>query len=197
MLNLTDLRDLTSLQAVLFMVLYLQSSSRLSTCYAFIGILTRCAARMGLHRSLMCANLNPIEQQIRKRVFWTIIKMDVYVGALLGLPLGISDDEMDQDLAFEVDDEYITAEAIAPQPPGRMSLMCASNAHTRLVFILKKTMKYVYPINQNKEPVSSGSQGYVVSLTKVREIEKDLEKWKESLPEPLRPGSQAPEDVIR
>lgn len=197
MLNLTDLRDLASMQAVLLMVLYLQSSSRLSTCYTYVGILTRNASRMGLHRSLAASTFNPIEHQIRKRVFWTIIKMDIYVGALLGLPMGIDQDEMDQDLAYEVDDEYITSDSISPQPPGKMSLMCACNAHTRLVIILKKTMRYVYPITHNLDSTSSGDKGYMVSFAKVREIEKDLEEWKASLPEPLKPGSEAPPDIIR
>ena len=196
MLNLTDLRDLTSLQAVLFLVLYLQCSSRLSTCYAYIGILTRSAARMGLHRSLS-TKFDPIEQQIRKRVFWTIIKMDIYIGALLGLPMGIDHDEMDQDLAFEVDDEYITSEKVSQQPPEKMSLMCACNAHTRLVLILKKIMRNVYPITKGLESANHGDKGYMVSFAKVREIEKDLECWRETLPEPLRPGSEAPPDTVR
>ena len=193
MINLTELRDLTALQTVLFMILYLQASSRLSTCYAYIGIVTRCAGLMGLHR-LLGADFNPIEQQIRKRVFWTIMKMDIYVGALLGLPMGIDDDERDQDLPFDIDDEYITSEAIHPQPAESLSLMCGCNAHTRLVFVLKKTMRYVYPIKPNQD--SSGS-GYLVSFAKVREIEEDLEKWKASLPEPLRPGSEASPEFKR
>ena len=125
------------------------------------------------------------------------MKMDVYVGALLGLPMGIGHDEMDQDLPSEVDDENITSESMSPQPEGKMSLMCACNAHTRLVFILKKTMKYVYPITQNLDSAKSGDKGYMVSFAKVREIEKDLEQWKASLPEPLKPGSEAPPDVTR
>src|SRR5690242_1993442 len=85
--DITECRDLTSLQALLFMILYVQSTSNLSGCYAFIGIALRSALRMGLHRHLQHERISLIEQEIRRRIFYVIRQMDIYVSAMLGFPL--------------------------------------------------------------------------------------------------------------
>ena len=194
MIDVTDCRDLTSLQTVLFMILFLQSSSRLSTCYSHIGIVLRCSIRMGLHRSI-AGNFNPIEQEIRKRIFWVVRKMDIYVAALLGLPMYLHDDDVDQELPLEIDDEFLTSEKITPMPPGRrVSLMTAFNAHTRLVDILAKTTRYIYPA---KGFTLGRNQSIAVSHAKVREIERDLQAWMEGLPMALRPGGEAVPEIGR
>jgi hypothetical protein len=196
-MDITDCRDITSLQAILFMILFLQSSSNLSTCYSYIGIALRSALRMGLHRNLP-GSFSLIERETRRRVFWIIRKMDTYVAALLGFPKTLDDEDIDQLLPIEVDDEYITADSILPMPPGKISTYAACNAHTRLMVILAKVIKYIYPINgvdQCLQPMSSPS--YVISHSKIREIEQDLQDWLEQLPMAFRPGGDAPEEIVR
>ena len=78
-MDVTDCRDLVSLQALLFMIMFLQASSKLSTCCSHIGIALRSALRMGLHRSIP-NRFSPVEQETRKRVFWVIRTMDIYAG---------------------------------------------------------------------------------------------------------------------
>lgn len=194
-MDITDCRDLTSLQAILFMIMFLQASANLSTCYSYIGIALRSALRMGLHRNL-AGNFNPIERETRKRVFWTIRKMDTYVSALLGFPKMLSEEDIDQELPMEVDDEYITKEAILPMPEGKISLYAACNAHTRLMAILSKVIKYIYPL-RGVEESSRGSYSYAISHARIREIERDLQDWLDKLPMGLKPGGEAAPEVLR
>ncbi|KAF4555672.1 Fungal specific transcription factor domain-containing protein 38 [Elsinoe fawcettii] len=147
MMDIADIRDMTSIQAVIFMILFLQSSAKLSQCYSYIGVALRAAIRMGLHRSLPQKRFNPLEAETRKRVFWTIRKLDVYIGAMLGLPQSLTDEDIDQDDPAEVDDEYITEEGIRAMPPGTVTVMTAFNQHTRLLKILSKIVHKVYPIH--------------------------------------------------
>ena len=193
MTDVTDVRDMISLQTVLFMVLFLQCSAKLSNCYAHIGICLSSALRMGLHRSIDHA-FNPIEQETRKRIFWCIVKLDVYVGALLGLPRMLSSEDIDQEEPLEVDDEYITSTEIKSMPPGHLSLMAGFNAHSRIVDILSKVVKYIYPI-KNQRPAKPHT--YIVSHTRIREIEHDLQDWLENLPEPFKPGGGTPRRYVR
>ena len=195
LLDIADCRDLTSLQAIMYMIQFLQSSAKLSTCYAYIGVALRSALRMGLHRSFNI-NFNPIEAETRKRVFWVIRKMDTYVGAMLGLPHFLNDDDIDQDWPTEVDDEYITDTEIRPMPEGRISVVAGTNAHTRLVRILAKICKYVYPI-KGTQSGGKNSVTYSVSYSRIREIEKDLQNWLDELPMALKPGGEAPRVIIR
>jgi hypothetical protein len=195
LLDIADCRDCTSLQAIVFMIQFLQSSAKLSTCYAYIGVAMRSALRMGMHRSFN-VNFNPIEAETRKRLFWTIRRLDIYVGAMLGLPIFLNDDDVDQEWPTEVDDEYITETEIRPMPEGKTSIFTAFNAHTKLVFILEKICKYVYPI-KGTQSGGKNSVTYSVSYSKIREIEQDLQRWLDQLPMALRPGGEAPYIIIR
>ena len=195
-MDITDCRDITSLQAILFMILFLQSTANLSTCYSYIGIALRCSLRMGLHRNLT-GSFNPIDRETRKRVFWIIRKMDTYVSALLGFPQMLSNDDIDQELPIEVDDEYITKNDVLPMPEGKTSQYAASNAHTRLMGILAKVIRYIYPIKGLEQSVQgSSSASYGVSHAKIKEIERDLAEWLDKLPMALRPG-EGPMEVVR
>ncbi|KAF2114551.1 fungal-specific transcription factor domain-containing protein [Lophiotrema nucula] len=195
LLDIADCRDLTSLQAIVFMIQFLQSSAKLSTCYSYIGVALRSALRMGLHRSFN-VNFTPIEAETRKRVFWVIRKMDTYVGAMLGLPIFLSDDDVDQDWPTEVDDEYITETEIRPMPEGKISLIAAANAHTQVIQILAKICKYVYPI-KGTQSGGKHSVAYSVSYSKIREIEQDMQHWLDQLPMALKPGGEAPQVIVR
>ncbi|QYT02154.1 Zn(2)-C6 fungal-type domain-containing protein [Trichoderma simmonsii] len=144
LVDMTDCRDLVTLQTICFMILFLQSSAKLSTCYSYIGIAQRAALRLGLHR-LVSGNFNALERELRKRLFWAVRNMDIYVSTLLGLPLLVSGDDIDQEYPLEVDDEYITPAGILPMPVGRTSLMMGVNAHTRLVDIIVKVVQICLP----------------------------------------------------
>jgi hypothetical protein len=195
LLDITDCRDLASLQAIVFMIQFLQSSAKLSTCYAYIGVALRSALRMGLHRSFNM-NFTPIESETRKRLFWVIRRMDTYVGAMLGLPRFLEDEDIDQEYPLEIDDEYITETEILPMPDTTISVMSAFNAHNRIVNVLAKICKYVYPTKGNR-PGGKDSVTYSVSYSKIRELEQDLARWLDELPMALKPGGEAPHIIIR
>lgn len=77
----------------------------------------------------------------------------------------LSSDDVDQELPIEVDDEFITKDGVLPMPPGKPSLrICSSNAHTRLMFVLSKVIKYIYP-TKGLEESGQGSlkSSYVIS----------------------------------
>ncbi|KAI0117559.1 hypothetical protein F4776DRAFT_656176 [Hypoxylon sp. NC0597] len=199
--DITECRDLTSLQALLFMILFIQSISNLSTCYGFVGIALRSALRMGLHRHLPHIKLNPIESETRRRVFYICRQMDTYVSALLGFPLLLNDEDIDQPLPTPVDDEYITKDEILIPPPGTPSFFEAFNAHVRLMDILGKVVKHIYPLKgmeqSETEGVGQPYASYMISYGKIKEMEKELQRWNEDLPLAWRPDSEGPVEVVR
>jgi len=198
--DITECRDITSLQALLFMILFLQATSNLSGCYAFVGIALRSALRMGLHRHLKHVQISPIEQEVRRRVFYVIRQMDIYISALLGFPLLLNADDIDQPYPTEVDDEYITKEAILQQPPGKASFFQAFNAHTRLMETLAKVIKYVYPMKGLSQSVMKGDKPnatYMISYGRIKEIETELHRWYERLPAAWRPSTEGSVETVR
>ena len=194
MLDITDCRDLLTIQCIFFMILFLQSSAKLATCYAYIGIALRACCRLGLHRDLP-NKFKPIEAEERKRIFWLIRKIDSYVGALLGLPQMLSEDDIDQKLPLEVDDSYITEDEIRPTPEGSFPLIKATNVHTKLTCILSKVVKYIYPIKGS--PSFESGNNYTVSHGRIRELEQDLQQWMHELPMQLRPAEDVGMELSR
>ena len=194
-MDITECRDIPSLQAIICMIIFLQSTAKLSTCWSYVGIALHSAIRMGLHRSIK-GNIDPIECENRKRMFWLIRKMDIYTGAMLGLPTMLQEDDIDQECPLEVNDEYITSKGILPMPPGTIPLMAATNAHTRLIKILQKIVKHIYPI-KHIQHAHNKKKSYVVSHAKIREIERELQEWMENLPMFLRPGDEVSPELTR
>lgn len=191
LIDITNVGDIPSIQTIVMMIIYLQCLARLSTCYSYIGIALRSALKEGLHRNLSIfqsskRKLDPIEVDTRKRLFYTIYKMDIYINSLLGLSQSISEDEYDQNFPVELDDEFITRDSyLFDKQEGRLSSSGCANHHTKLTIILSHIVKELYPIK-----IKSKLPERVVSdkmHDKVTELEFELEQWLDNLPPELKP----------
>lgn len=194
LIDIANVGDISSIQTIVMMIMYLQCSARLSTCYSYIGIALRSAIKEGLHRDLSIfqnskRKLSPIEIDTRKRLFYTIYKMDIYINSLLGLPRSIHEDEIDQDMPVELDDENVTeTEFKYSAQEGRLSSSGCANHHTKLMFILDHIIKDLYPIRVKNIPENQN-----LFLTpnhihkKVTDLEVELKQWLDNLPTELKP----------
>ncbi|KAF3929606.1 hypothetical protein ABW19_dt0209432 [Dactylella cylindrospora] len=80
------------------------------TSYAFVGVAMRAAQSAGLHREPSSfRGLNEVEREVRRRIWWHIIYLDVQAAIATGLPpLGGSDESaFDTQMVSELKDEYI------------------------------------------------------------------------------------------
>ena len=98
----------------------------------------------------------------------------------MGLPASLRDDDIDQDLPLEIDDEFITEWSILSQPSDQPSIIVGCNVYTRLMAIISKITKYIYPL---KVQLVDGKG--LIRLELVKEIEQDLDRWSSSIPEHL------------
>lgn len=181
-----ECRNVMTLQAIVFIIQFLQATGNLGGCYTLVGVALRSALRMGLHRNLPQGSLTPVEAETRRRLFYTIRQMDVYLSTTLGLPLLLQDKDIDQQLPSEVDDEYITSTHIAQPPPGASSVFEAFNAHVRLMRILAQILEDVYP--QQSAAGDHKNATYSINYTRIREIEHDLHEWQNQLPSSWHPS---------
>ncbi|EGV63939.1 Gypsy retrotransposon integrase-like protein 1 [Yamadazyma tenuis] len=194
LIDITNVGDIISIQTIVMMIMYLQCSARLSTCYSYIGIGLRSALKEGLHRNLMIfqdtkRKLDPIEIDTRKRLFFTLYKMDIYINSLLGLPKSLSEDEFDQMLPEELDDENITRQGYHHEAQqGRLSSAACANHHTKLMFIMSHIITHLYPLKVKKSPNSNNvNQTPNYMHQKVSKLEHEMKQWLDQLPEELKP----------
>ena len=196
MIDIADCRDVASLQAIVFIIIFLQCSGSLSTCYNYLGFALRSAIRMGMHRKID-TNFTPIERETRRRIFWVLKKTDIYVSTVLGLPATMTSNDVDQELPAEIDDEFILGDSILPQPDGRLAGVTATNTHVRLIEILTKIVTRVYAIRGTKQKVNERGKVYLIEDSKICEIQVCLQQWLDQLPKPLNPSSEISQKLTR
>jgi hypothetical protein len=178
------------------MIIFLQSSAKMSTCHSYISAAMAASLQMGLHRNQPEIS-NPIERETRKRIFFTIRSMETYVIALLGLPRLVSDEDIDQEMPLEIDDQYITKDGVLPMPAGQLSAIAGFNANSKLSEILAKVVTDVYATKRIQKGPAEKPRAYVVDDSKVREVERNLQLWAGNLPMQLRPGADSPPQLLR
>ncbi|CAK9436315.1 uncharacterized protein LODBEIA_P08730 [Lodderomyces beijingensis] len=190
LIDISNVGDCNSIQIIIMMIIYLQCSARLSTCYSYIGIALRSALKEGLHRNLSVfqnsrRKLDTIEVDTRKRMFFTIYKMDIYINSLLGLPRYLHEDEFDQELPVDMDDENITRSGYDyEKQDGKLSSSGCANYHTKLMFIMSHIIKKLYPVKVTNVGKNPGPDDIHRNVT---ELEIELKTWLNNLPKELQP----------
>lgn len=183
LIDITNTRDINSVQTVLMLFIFLQCSARLSTCYSYIGCAMRSVLREGYHRKVAPdCGLSAIEIEMRKRLFYTTYKLDIYVNAMLGLPRSISTDDFDQEFPVELSDENVTEDGYFPERQnGVLSSAGIANYHTKLLMILDRIMRKIYPLKKTNN---------IISHDTITKFEIELNNWSNELPIELKPDNK-------
>jgi hypothetical protein len=93
--------------------------AKLSKAAALLSEAVTISVDIGLHRSADTYDLfDPIEDEIRKRTFWSVYIWDKQLGVHFGRPPMIRLRDCDVGEPAIVDDEFITRESIGTQPAG-------------------------------------------------------------------------------
>lgn len=94
--TLSSRHDVTSLQALLAVQVYLVASMSLRPASIVGGCILRAMLHAGLHRCpFRYSELSSHDRDLRKRIFWCAYAIDRFLSQALGLPLGIQDSDID------------------------------------------------------------------------------------------------------
>ncbi|GAD93953.1 hypothetical protein PVAR5_2573 [Paecilomyces variotii No. 5] len=176
LLDFATCRDVSSLQAILTIAIYLQSRSMALSCRDFVAVGISAMRRV---REMHCieGTADPIAKEVLKRSFWSLWTLDVYLTTILGLPRLLDEDTTELDLPSEMEEDLSSSinsrETRERLLKDRVLLMVA-NAHTRLAMIQEKILKRVYPVDECSF-VSENT--FRVDYHVVLSIEKELETW--------------------
>ncbi|AEO62773.1 uncharacterized protein THITE_57956 [Thermothielavioides terrestris NRRL 8126] len=168
--------DLLSVQGLLGMALFLQGTPNPQPSSLLIATAIRLSHSIGLHKRGTGFNLNPIEIEQRKRVFWIAYMLDKDLCLRSGRPPAQDDDDMNVELP-----DADPADGIGNIPladgKGKMNLfrvMC------ELAIVESKVYKRLYSTKATKQ-----SDGEL--LNTIGELDKELEDWKDRIPIDFRP----------
>ncbi|KAJ3496022.1 hypothetical protein NLG97_g2975 [Lecanicillium saksenae] len=168
--------DLLSVQALLGMALFMQGTPNPQPSFLLIAAAIRLSHSIGLHKRGSGFNLNPIEIEQRKRVFWIAYMLDKDLCLRSGRPPAQDDDDMNVDLPDANPDDNIGNIPLA-DGKGKMNLfrvMC------EFAVIESHVYKRLYSTKATKQ-----SDGEL--LNTIGELDQQLEEWKDRIPIEFRP----------
>lgn len=158
---------LASVQARLLQCFYLLTQSRINHCWSLFGTLSHLVLAIGLNRGRKCdpsSNVDYVELESRRRVFWCAYSLDKYLAAALGRPRTFKDEDIDQvsllhhsdsnislhvnskELPTVVNDDDLLPSYIKPTPPLAHSIMTAPVEHIKLTRIVSLVLRDLYSI---------------------------------------------------
>ncbi|KAG0365251.1 fungal-specific transcription factor domain-containing protein [Gamsiella multidivaricata] len=105
----------SSIQALLLMTAYRFTSAKSGgRVWVMLGMATRMAQDMGMHRNSARWHLPPLETEIRKRLWWALYQMDRWVSASMGRPMSIDDNDCDVDFPSALEEDWAELEGGSP-----------------------------------------------------------------------------------
>ncbi|KAI4211349.1 MAG: hypothetical protein LQ351_005904 [Letrouitia transgressa] len=169
-------QDLLSVQALLGMAMFLLGTPNPQPSFFLVAAAIRLANSIGLHKRGSGFNLNPIEIEQRKRVFWIGYLLDKDICLRSGRPPAQDDDDMNVELPSKDPSDNIGNIPLA-DGKGKTNLfrlMCT------FAIIESKVYKNLYSTKASKQ-----SDGAL--LNTIGELDKELEEWKDEIPLDFRP----------
>jgi Fungal specific transcription factor domain len=116
--------DLKTIQCLVLIAQYSLLTPTKIPVYYLIGLVTRMCQQLGLNEEKTVVQgvteLDPIQKDMRRRLFWIVTNMENGLSHSLGRPsaFAISADHLEVGFFETVDDEYITTDGIKPGPPS-------------------------------------------------------------------------------
>jgi len=171
--------DLLSVQALLGMALFLQGTPNPQPSFFLVAAATRLAHSIGLHKRGSGFNLNEVENEQRKRVFWIAYLLDKDICLRSGRPPAQDDDDMNVELPSEDPPDNVGSIPLAKEQDGKKTMnlfrqMCL------FAQIQSRVYKQLYSVKASRQ-----SDGEL--LNTIGELDAQLEEWKDSIPLDFRP----------
>ncbi|KPM45844.1 hypothetical protein AK830_g572 [Neonectria ditissima] len=123
--NFLQSSDLTVLQAFTIFLVCVRRQDGSRFCWALAGLLYHLAQGMGLHRDGTHFGLSPYETEIRRRIWWQLVVLDLRAADELGTDLAISDRAFDTQMPSNINDADISPEMTEPPEPRDGRSDCA------------------------------------------------------------------------
>ncbi|KAJ5136306.1 hypothetical protein N7448_004860 [Penicillium atrosanguineum] len=173
--------DLRALQCLVLIAQYSMLTPTRTAAYWVVGTAVKLCQDLGLTEEATITKspcgqpLNPLEIDMRRRMFWIVISMEFGLSHSLGRPscYSIAHDNVDVKFFELVDDRYITAEGITPGAKPVLS-KCIS-VHFLKMRLLQLECRRVLYLNRRETPVDDQDPWFTQMLAK-------MDHWMDSCP---------------
>ena len=165
-------------QALTLICAHLRNFPKPGASWMFSQTTMALAIELGLHRSSKRwapdTTPNPLETEMRKRTFWSLLAIHVTLSGKLGRPMAFGLDDFDVELPEPLDDELLSETGLDTSRPGKC-LHHVGLAAFKLLPLFMEMYSTVYAVRRNPETY----------ISTVNNLEAKLRAWQDSLPREL------------
>jgi hypothetical protein len=167
--------SVSSLQCFVLAQVYCITKGDYRTLLRYRALGVDICHQLGMHENPESSD-NPLEDETRKKVFWSQYVLDRFCSALTGLPVLLREEDIETEYPVDVDDENVTETGFLPTLPGESTRISSAIALFGAARILNKALDDLFP----------SKSGYDVCFAKMRSVAGQLDEWLNTLPPHLR-----------
>lgn len=169
-------KDLRSLQCFVLIALYSISTPTRTAAYWVVGLATRICQELRIVDEAHITNddtgrsLNAIEVDLRRRLFWICLSMELGLAHSLGRPsaFAMSHAYIDVQPFLLVDDKYITSSGVLPGSP--VSMRKSISMHFMRMRLLQLEIRRTLYLRKRHSPANDSDPWF-------KQMELKLKKW--------------------
>lgn len=151
--NFINTSDLFVLQAFTLFLVTVRRFDDSRFCWTLTGLVIRLGQGMGLHRDGTQFDLTPFETEIRRRLWWTILVLDLRSAEEVGMELTIPDSSFDTQMPLNIDDADISPSSVeAPIPHVGKSDVAITLVRCE---ILKVSRRFLQDMSSRQQKIST------------------------------------------
>lgn len=174
--DLTTTRTLKSLQALSMLVSHTMRFPKPDSSSILASYSVNLAIEMGYHRSWKRSGEGTnLENELRKRIWWTILSTAVILNGRMGRPMPIRSEDMDVEFPELIPDEQLTEAGVDTSIPGKCDYEIGVAA-SRMSTLYLEMFANIYCAKKDPKRY----------LAIVEGLEAHLQSWRDHLPEGLR-----------
>lgn len=184
-------RTLEDVQALAMISAQMRSFAKPGACWMVTSMALNVAIELGLHRSAKCwastaPNKTVLELEMRKRVFWSIFLIHIYVSGKLGRPMALGECDLDVELPTALNDEAISENGIDSSKTDSCGFLVGLEAFkSNLIFL--DMYNSIYTVRRSPSTYEDTLQ----------RLERRIDHWRQQWPEELKVGSSLNKENYR
>ncbi|KAL6895202.1 DNA-binding domain-containing protein [Trichoderma longibrachiatum] len=138
---------------------------------------------LGLHRDVRSAHhFNPLQVELRTRIFWCTYSVNRQLCTIMGRPLGFFDEQCELRIPKDVNDDELTEEGVRPsaRPPGSLTTMTSAIHLFKWARLCSEIKTVIFCTDRNYPPYVSPA---ITDMTAWRtDVISRLRKWRQEIP---------------
>lgn len=187
-LDLFDDGSLAVIQTCLLHTQYLQTTAYPNRCWNLIGISCRLAQGLGLNvdSPRVWRHSSPLGMEMRRRVWYGCVLLDIVVGLTLGRPLMLYKHRQPL-IPRAIDDENFSVNQVVPNEPGiSLSRVEFYIQAIKLYEIMAEVLSHIHTNTATERAELPGHANQIFhSFPIILGIDSKISKWEEELPDYL------------